>query len=345
MTDACEQLVLYFFTYPSVGEDDWRYAFATATVRVLEAQMLSRATFADMAGAESYDAAVDLLGAGEYAPPQGVKSFAEMESLLLHRRSEVRELFKELIIDEPIVELLRAREDFANMRLALRRKLTGKPLGVDYSNDGSISAEQFEEIFEQENYTPLPLYMQEAIERAVLAYYQDKDIRRIDYALDSAQAEYRLTRAEQLKSVFLLELFRMRIDLTNIRTMLRLKFTEDEQRNVFLEGGYIQAQRFKHGLDIGYEAVAHLFFATPYYEVVEHGVAYFSSNKSFLRLEQQCDKHMTGYLKSTVQITAGPQPVIAYLLMKEHEIRSVRLVLTAKKNCLDPRLILDRLGE
>jgi len=345
MAEVAEQPVLDFFVYPGVGDDDWRYAFATATVRVLEAQMLSRGTLVDMAGAENYDAALDLLSAGEYAPLQGGRRLSEMESILLRRRSEVRELFKELILDEAIVELLRAREDFANMRLALRRKLTEKPVGTDYSNDGSIGAEQFEEIFEQENYSPLPLYMQEAIERAVLAYYQEKDVRQIDYALDSAQAEYRLRRAEELKSIFLLELFRMRIDLTNIRTMLRVRFTDVERRNVFVEGGYIEAQRFKHGLDIGYEAIAPLFFATPYYEVVQHGVAYFMSKRSFLKLEQQCEKHVTGYLKSTVQITAGPQPVIAYFLMKEHEIRMVRLVLTAKKNSLDPRLILDRLGE
>ncbi|GAF95855.1 unnamed protein product, partial [marine sediment metagenome] len=37
-------------------------------------------------------------------------------------------------------------------------------------------------------------------------------------------------------------------------------------------------------------------------------------------------------------ITAGPQPIIAYLLMKENEIRTVRLILTAKKNSLDTKL-------
>jgi hypothetical protein len=31
--------------------------------------------------------------------------------------------------------------------------------------------------------------------------------------------------------------------------------------------------------------------------------------------------------------------------MKEHEIRMVRLILTGKKNNLDVKLILDRLGE
>ena len=44
-------------------------------------------------------------------------------------------------------------------------------------------------------------------------------------------------------------------------------------------------------------------------------------------------------------ITAGPQPVIAYLLLKENEIRTVRLILTAKKNFLDTKLIMDRIGQ
>ena len=69
------------------------------------------------------------------------------------------------------------------------------------------------------------------------------------------------------------------------------------------------------------------------------------SNKSFLAAERQCEEFLNGFLKTTIQITAGPQPIIAFLLMKENEIRTVRLILTAKKNSLDTKLILDRLAE
>ncbi len=348
MTEVAEQAELGgvdFYMYPSVGGEDWGYAFATAQVRALETQMLSGAALLDMANAQNFEEAADLLTAGEYALPQGDRDFTEVENILKLRRSAVRKLFADLMIDEPIAELFRARDDFANMRLALRRILTEKALGTDYSDDGNVSAEQFEQVFEQENYSLLPDYMQQAVERAVLAYYQDKDIRRIDYAIDAVHAEYNLQKAHRLESVFLLGLFRIQIDLTNIRTMLRLKFTESDQRNVFLGGGYVEQQRLKHGLDVGYESVGALFFATPYCQLVESGLNYLVSNKSFLKLEQQCQEHLTGFLKTTVQITAGPQPVIAYLLMKENEIRTVRLILTAKRNALDTKLILDRLGE
>ncbi|HUW18670.1 MAG TPA: V-type ATPase subunit [Sedimentisphaerales bacterium] len=339
-----EQAILDFYTYPPIGGDDWRYAFETATIRAIEMQMLSRTTLLDMANAESFDQAADLLSAGEYALPRSGAAFAELENVLRQRRAAARELFAALCIDKPIVKLFRTRDDFANLRLALRRTLTQKPVGADYSDQGNVPPEQFQQVFQEENDELFPDYMRQAADRAALAYYQNKDIRRIDYSVDSFQAEYNLETAHRLESIFLIGLFKIEIDLTNIRTMLRLKFTEAEQRNVFLEGGYIQPDRLENGLDLGYEALGQLFFATPYYRVVDAGANYLASNKSFLKLEQQRDEHLTGFLKTTVQITAGPQPIIAYLLLKENEIRTVRLILTAKKNNLDTKLILDRIS-
>jgi len=317
-----KQPVIDFYLYPPVGADDWRYTFQTAQVRVLEMQMLTRATFLDMANAQNYEQAADLLSAGEYALPRGVSGFAEMENILQHRRSERRELFADLMIDEPIVHLFRTRCDFANLRLAVRRTLAEKPLGIDYCSDGNVPPEQFEQVFEEENYELFPDYMADAVERAVLAYYRNKDIREIDHAIDFAQAEYNLKTARRLNSIFLLGLFRTQIDLTNIRTMLRLKYNESESRtktagaeallvrdNVFLKGGFLELQQLERGAEIGYESLAPLFFVTPYHRLVEAGAVYLASDKSFLRLEQQCEEHLTGFLKSTIQITTGPQPM------------------------------------
>ncbi|MHC4190669.1 MAG: V-type ATPase subunit [Planctomycetota bacterium] len=347
MPDVVKQPIVDFYMYPPVGGDDWRYIYQTAQVRVLEMQMLSPASFLDMANAESFEAAADSLAGGEYALPQSGRNFAKVEDTLLLRRTAVREFFSDSMIDEPIAEMFRTRDDFANLRLAVRRTLNEKPLGTDYSTDGNVLPELFEQIFAEESEPDdrpvFPDYLQQAVEQAILAYYQQKEIRQVDYAIDRCQAEYNLKKAHELESIFLLGLYRIQIDLTNIRTMLRLKFTESEQRNVFLQGGFIELERLRHGLELGYEALGSLFFATPYYRVVETGASYLASNKSFLKAEQQCDEFLTGFLKSTIQITVGPQPIIAFLLMKENEIRNVRLILTAKKNFLDTQLILDRI--
>jgi V/A-type H+-transporting ATPase subunit C len=345
MVTVAEQAVLDFHTYPPVGGDDWQYTYQTALVRTLDIQMLGRATLHDMVNSQNFQQAADLLSGSEYALPQGGRDFSEVENVLQQRRTAVRQLFADLMVDEDIVELFRARDDFTNLRLAVRRSVTEKPIGTDYSADANISAEQLEQIFgDQEGKPVFADYIQEAVEQAILAYYQDKDIRQIDYAIDSVQAKYNLRKASQLNNIFLLGLFRIQIDLNNIRTMLRLIFTESESRNVFLPGGYIETERFKQALELGYEALGSLFFASPYQRIVEMGSNYLASNKSFLKIEQQCEEYLTGFLKSTVRITAGPQPIIAYLLMKENEIRTVRLILTAKKNFLDAKLITERIS-
>ncbi|GAG46475.1 unnamed protein product, partial [marine sediment metagenome] len=42
MADMKQRPILNFNAYPPIGDEDWRYTFATAQVRVLEAQMLTR---------------------------------------------------------------------------------------------------------------------------------------------------------------------------------------------------------------------------------------------------------------------------------------------------------------
>ena len=340
-----EQGVIDFYRYPSIGDEDWRYIWATSQVRVLETMMLSRATLLDMTDAKTFRDALEMLGGTEYAITGQVKGLADAEEMLLERRSAIRRLFVDLILDNEIVEILRAREDFANMRLAVRRVVTERPIGADYSNAGSVPADDFEQIFEQEDYERFPDYLRQAVQEAVLGYYQNKDIRRIDYGIDKVFCAYKLKTAAHLRSVFLLSLFRTQIDLANIRTMLRLKMADRDEKDLFIAGGFVETDRMAHGLDVGYEALANLFYVTPYDGVVERGVGYLLAEQSFLHLERDCQDHLMGFLKTTRTITAGPQPVIAYLMMKENEIRAVRMVLTCKKNGMDTKFVLDRLGE
>jgi V/A-type H+-transporting ATPase subunit C len=128
--------------------------------------------------------------------------------------------------------------------------------------------------------------------------------------------------------------------------MLRLKIADrEEETRFFLPGGFVDADKFKQGLEAGLETISQLFFATPYFDLLEGAIPYLRTEKSFLKLEKECEDHVKGFLKTTRSIAAGPQPVIAYFLMKEAEIRTVRMVLVGKKNGLDAKLLLDRLGE
>lgn len=338
-----EQPIVHFNLYPPLGPEDWEYSFAVAQVRTLEEKMFNLAFFTEMANADGIDNVIEMLNGTEYAIAASA-NFEDIEQMLHSRRTEARDLLKHLVTDEKIVEFIMARSDFINMRLAIRRLVLEKPLGTDYCDYGNIPIEEFEQVFEQEDYSTLPVYLQEGVEAGVLGYYKNKNVRDIDIAIDKAEAHFQLENAKNIGSIFLVELQKMYIDLSNIRTMLRIKFTESEDMDVFMPGGYLEAARLIQCIDIGYETMSQAFLTTPYGHIVEASVSYLQKEQSFLKLEAACDEHLLGFLRTTREITAGYQPIIAYMLAKELEIRMVRMVLTAKRNSLEPGLILDRLA-
>lgn len=340
-----QQNVLHFSLYPPIGQEDWRYTFATAQIRTLSEKLFDATFFNELANSGGFKEAVELLGGTEYSISDTATN-AELEQLLCDRRREVKKLVNSLLIEEKIIEFLKARSDFANMRLAVRRLVLERPLGnlTDYCDQGNIPTDQFELVFEQEDYTTLPPYLQEAVEAGVMGYYKNKNVRDIDIAIDKTEAEFQLANAADADSVFLVELMKMYIDINNIRTVMRLKFTQMQDRDVFMPGGYLDAGRLNQAVDIGYDGLTQAFAATPYYSIIEAGAGYMQSENSFLKLEGAGDQHFLGFLKSTDQITAGHQPIVAYLFRKEHEIRMIRMVLACKKSQIEPKIILDRLA-
>jgi len=333
-----------FFRYPPVGEADWSYTFATAEVRVLQTQLLPVNLISDMANADSFASASELLSATEYAMPADA-GLPAVEEILLQRRAAARRLFNDLIGMPEVAEQFMARTDFANIRLALRRILTDKSLGTDYSDEGNVRADAIIRAFETEDYSEFPDALGDAVEMAVLSYYNEKKIPNIDIAVDSVEAAYSLQVARQAESVFLEGLAGIQIDLANIRTMFRLQWAKSSLRSAFIGGGYLDISLLGQGADSPIEVIPELFAPTAYFDIVDGGAAYLKSNDSFLRLEALCEAHLLGYLDQTDHVTAGHQPIVAYLLRKEHEIRTVRMILTCKKNQLDVKLIRDRLPE
>ncbi len=341
MSEFKPQPLYDFYLLPEVGPDNWDYAFATGQVRALETQLISRNTFVEMINSPDYKSAADVLTGTDYAFVSTTNNLEQVEQGLIDKRSDILKLFNQLIDNCDYLELYNSRIDFSNLRLALRRLVTEQAIGLDYCDDGCVPAGKFEEVLEQENYIEFPMFLQEAVEKAVLRYYENKDIRQIDYGIDQAADQFRVEKSESMGDIFPIELARMISDLNDIRTLLRLKFRDSQQRDCFSGFGYLDKAKLIHSLDIGYDGLPAVFANTPYYHIVEAGTAYLVKNSSFLKLEQLCNNHLLSYLKSTDRVTAGPQTVIAYLLTKEIEIRTIRMILVGKKSGLESKMLLD----
>ncbi len=329
---------------PCIGDNDWDFTFQASLIRSMESSLLAPAIFQDMAAAADLNAAVEILGGSEYAMSQGRVTMGDVERMLVEKRQQLLHFFSDLMSKSPVSALGEILVDMSNLRLALRRFLTDKPIGTDYCPGGSQPETMFETIFEQNDYSFLPMYMQKAIEQGILAYYADKDVRAIDYAVDQAQFDAVYELAEKADSSYLHGLAMASADLTNIKTVMRKKIRQTDSLDGFITGGFLDMDKLKAALHQPDDQFSNICYATPYTSLIEAGIDYLSKNNSFLRFEALCDRYMDGCYELASQITAGIQPAIAYFYRKSDQIRKIRMVLTAKSNLLDKQLILDRLG-
>ncbi len=329
---------------PRVGNNDWNFAFQAGLVRSMESSLLTPVIFQDMAAAADLNAAIEILGGSEYSMSQGRVTIGDVEKMLVEKRQQLLYFYANLLSKSPVSSLGEILIDMSNLRLALRRFLTEKPIGTDYCPGGSQLETMYETIFEQNDYCFLPTYMQTAIEQGILAYYADKDVRAIDYAVDQVQFDAVFELAQKAECSYLQGLVMAWADLTNIKTVMRKKLRETDSLDGFIAGGFLDWDKLKAALHQPEDQFSNICYATPYASLIEAGIDYLTKNNSFLRFEALCDKYMDGCYDLASQITAGIQPAIAYFYKKSEQIRKIRMVLTAKSNLLDKQLILDRLG-
>ena len=337
--------IIDFLRYPAIGDEDGLYSFGAARVRAMESSLLGRNTLVEMAQAGDFAMACDVLAGSDYSEISQRKTAAAVEAVLEEKRHAVNEVIEHCCYEPKLIEVLKSSSDYTNIRLAARRIVTERNVGDGYNNFGNVAAVTFQWAVEQENYDLWPEFMQDAFEQAILIYYNTKDVRQIDNVIDQMEAEYRVETALELNVPYLLGLFRTQIDLVNIRTLLRLKWAEVENKQAFLPGGYLEQSRLWRALADDYDGIRANFYALPYYEVVDVGINYLTAQDSFIALEMMCDDHILGYAKEASRVTSGVQPIIAYVIKKQIEIKMVRMVLAGKRNQIEAGVLLERLGE
>ena len=327
--------------------EDWRYSFAVGRLRVLQTRLLESGRLTDLANSVNTEEMVTRLSGTAYAPSTETTGLAEqIETRLRDLRREAYRLVVSLSKDESLQRFIQGPEDFRNIKILLRRNLIENSPALELSDLAYMSPEQLAEIFEAEKYDALPQTMTEAIQKAIAAYYEDKNPRNIDVELDRGAFLYRRELADKLKNEYLLSLCGLSADLTNIRSMARLKWLEADRKllgQVYLPGGSVELSRLQSALTNTWEAIPGLFFATAYAELIEHGLAFLVANDSFLRLEKYSDDYLGEFLRASNQVVAGPEPLVGYILGIEQEIRSVRLIFSAKQAGMSAETIRDRL--
>jgi V/A-type H+-transporting ATPase subunit C len=324
-------------------KDDTRYAYAVGRVRALETKLFTRADFSRLLEAADFPQALRLLAELGYPVSEETR---EYEPVLEAEQRAALILLDNLSEDDGLVEIFRRRYDYHNLKVLLKGKHSGQELKQATMDLGLVSVDGLAEAVVGEEVGELPETLARAMAGAEVAFAESNAPQELDVAVDKEQYDFMSQVLRRLKNPFLQTWLIREVDLQNIKTFLRLRWLDENikllERNM-LPGGSLGAGFFREIREEPLDVLAQAFAMTPYGKAVAEGISQLKAKKSFAPLERICDDLLIKFLKRSREASFGAEPVIAYLLLKEFEIRAVRAVLVGKLNGLPKEKIKERL--
>jgi V/A-type H+-transporting ATPase subunit C len=168
----------------------------------------------------------------------------------------------------------------------------------------------------------------------------------LDVAVDREQYAFMAQELRGLGNPFLRRWLTWEVDILNIKAFLRLRWLEESPKSLekdMLTGGTLGADYFRSIREEPLETLPQAFQKTPYGRTIAEGIVQLRVQKSFAPLERSCDELLIQFLKASRETSFGVEPVVAYLLLKEFEIKAVRAALVGKLNDLPKEKIKERL--
>jgi V/A-type H+-transporting ATPase subunit C len=332
-------------SYPRICSDDTRYAYSVGRIRALESKLLSSHKIARLLESDSGADLLRGLQDTDYSQllPENPRDY---ERMIKSARTELYELLDKLVIDDVFVALLKVKHDYRSAKLLLKGSIANKDVKELLSRFGNMESQEMMSIFSEEKYDRLSYSLSKAVPEAISLYYTNKDPRFLDIVLDQYYYSYMLEQSGI--NPFLQTLLKIEVDLTNIKSLLRIKQLGEGLklfRKVFIRGSWLGLSYFSRSLDEQMDAVPRYFEHTPYARVLSEGTEFMQSRDSFLKLEKLCDDFAVEFLRKAKYLTFGVEPVVAYFYAKENEFKILRMIFVGKLNQIPDELIKERLPE
>lgn len=183
----------------------------------------------------------------------------------------------------------------------------------------------------------------EVVAETMRAYARDRNPAAVDTALDKLMQEIELQTASG--SEFMTGYFGLHADLENLRTLARLKTKEGADKDraremiaAFLPGGTLTLAGLLTALPQPWPAVVELLAKAPpygagnefFHDYLEQGRTAVAERRSFIRMERLGRETELRYLRQTRYATFGHEPLVAFFLLRENELRNLRQLYAAK---------------
>lgn len=332
---------------PSQLVSDSRYTFAVGLVRALEVRLFNQQTVNRLLDSKDIHVLKRELAETEYHHILAVcPDLCGFEAELHQGLKRVYELITAMAPEPDLINLLRIRYDFHNIKAGYKAKYFGEPVEEAALSDlGLVDKKLLLEVIETDSFDRLPSWLSGPVASVIACLGQNSSGVAVDMAFDKAMYSF-LYREAKARNLFLEMLFQQYIDLTNIKSWLRIKKRESDKKllsEALLDHGFIEKRRFLDLYELNIADLPARLAYTPYARVISEGISRYQQQGTFTQLQRLIENYMLEYIKSARLSSMGPEPLIAYIWAKENEVKVLRTILVGKLNELSLADIKERL--
>lgn len=315
---------------------DADYIYAVASIRAKEKSLLTDADVQTMVGMKSEKEVLNFLTERGWGENTDDKS---MEGILSAEEENQMKLLRTLGVEKKVIDVLFIQELYHNLKAAIKTICTGQDDAEAFYDHEAYGKQQIVTIMRDKTYEKLPVHMQKAAKDGMDLMLTTSDGQRLDILIDRACLDATEQVAATTKDKFLSEYAENKVVIADIKIAVRAADTRRPLKTIqdaLAPNRTFDTGKLAAAAATGRDAVYTFLENAGFKDAVE------SLKDSFSGFERWCDDYIMSTLMNQKSNIQSSGPIVAFYLAKQNEIRTARIIMTAKANGFGDDVISER---
>lgn len=317
-----------------------KYTYAVARIRALEVFLLTDAVMEQLLVCKSADQVLQILG--EKGWGDLTSGITDADAVLKKEEEKTWQVIREVAPDFHVFDVLALPKLYHNLKAAIKEVCTEEHNPNIFYEDCEIPGEEMLSIVQSKEFEKLPGRMQETAREAFETMLHTRDGQLCDIMIDRATLEAMLEAGRNSGEKIIEDYAQTSVAIADIKIAVRSQKTgknAEFMKKAMVSCAEINVDQLIGAALAGEEEIAQYLEETSYREGAD------ALRESPSAFERWCDNRMTDSMRAQKYESFSVGPLLAYLLARQNEIKTVRMILTGKQNGFPEEAIRERIRE
>ena len=314
------------------------YTYQVARVRARELNLLSRQDIDQMMAAKTYDECIRILNDKGW----GTGTEKTSEEIFAAENKKTWEFIDELIKDKAPFDVLLYPADYNNLKAAIKLTATNTIPHSVFKSGGTIDPQVMLDAVKNNNFSALPKDMAVAAENAYKTLLQTRDGQLCDVIIDKASLKAIREAGTASKDKLIKDYAELSVAISDIKIAVRCQKTG---KNLNFVSEALEACSTLNVSSLAAAATRTLEDVYTYLSNTKYSDAVEKLKIGASAFEKWCDDKMMELIKAQKMNPFTIGPIMAYIIARQNEIGTIRILLSGKLNKLDDTIIRERLRD